>query len=176
MNIPGLGDVQKDERFGGYHSRPVPLKMLVGRECRIVLEGYDDDDAKDNYHSTIAAFMAASPAVLQDAEKFVFQYYQDVNKFWKPSDSEFLTIESAKDVWRHVQIGGEAVISRRGYGDQGIYVSIECECDWEPEHGLQLVLKDGVKICKVGPFDGHVTNSDAYADPSLENVIYCSIG
>lgn len=42
----------------------------------------------------------------------------------------------------------------------------------EPEHGLQIVFKDGQRVNKVGPFNGPFTNSHAYADPSLEGVIY----
>ena len=52
--------------------------------------------------------------------------------------------------------------------------SVECECEWEwePEHGLQFVLKNGETVIKVGPYDGHLTHSDADADDSLENIIY----
>ena len=50
--------------------------------------------------------------------------------------------------------------------------SVECGCDWEGEHGLQIVFKDGLVVNKVGAFDGHVTNSDAYGDPGLEDVVY----
>lgn len=35
-----------------------------------------------------------------------------------------------------------------------------------------IVFKDSCQVCKVGPYDGHVTNSDAYADDALEDVIY----
>jgi len=66
------------------------------------------------------------------------------------------------------------MVSRRAYGDKGIYVSLECNCNWEPEHGLQLVFKNGSTIKKVGPYDGHLANSDAYADDRLENVVYHS--
>jgi hypothetical protein len=53
----------------------------MGKECRFIIEGYDDDVTKDDYHSTIAAFKVASPDVIQNAEEFIFQYYQDINKF-----------------------------------------------------------------------------------------------
>jgi len=89
-----------------------------------------------------------------------------------PSDEALVSIESPSEVWRHVQFGSEPFVTRRAYGDQGIYVSIECGCDWEPEHGLQIVLKNGERVVKVGAYDGHLTNSDAYADDSLEDVVY----
>ncbi len=55
------------------------------------------------------------------------------------------------------------MVTRRPYGDKGIYISVECGCDWEEEHGLQLVLKNGLKVNKLGGYDGHLTNSDAFA-------------
>ncbi len=66
-------------------------------------------------------------------------------------------------------------MTRRGTGDKGVYVSLECGCDWEQEHGLQIVFKNGLKVNKVGPFNDWLTNSDAYGDDSLEDVVYRSI-
>ena len=81
-------------------------------------------------------------------------------------------IDSPKDVWKHIQFGDEAMVIRRPYHDKGIYISLECNCDWEEEHGLQIVFKNGLKVNKIGPYDGHCTNVDAYANKSLEDVIY----
>jgi hypothetical protein len=64
------------------------------------------------------------------------------------------------------------MVSRRPYGDELIYISLACAGDWEREHGLQVVFKQGLLVNKVGPFDGHLTNSDAYANKELEDVIY----
>ncbi len=110
--------------------------------------------------------------MLKEAEPYVFRYYQNCNSNWEPDDEEFVAIESPSDVWCHVQLGSEPMVSRRAYGDKGIYVSLECNCDWEPEHGLQIVFKNGLRVNKVGPYDGHLTNSDAYANGDLEDVIY----
>ncbi|WP_416136231.1 DUF6985 domain-containing protein [Aquabacterium sp. A7-Y] len=172
MNIPGLGEVSKDEQLGWYYSEPKYLALLKGELGRVVIDGYDEDEAPQQYHVAIANLLSSSFAVLQAAEQYVFQYYQDMNAHWDSSDEEFLDIGSPPEVWRHVQLGSELVVSRRHYGDRGIYVSIECNCDWEPEHGLQIVLRDGKVVTKVGPYDGHLTNSDAFADDALENVVY----
>lgn len=52
------------------------------------------------------------------------------------------------------------------------YLSIEGEVSWEPEHGIQVVLAEGSRLCKVGPSDGHMTNAHAWADPALLDVIF----
>lgn len=172
MNVPGLGEVTKDDRFGWYYSQPMKLAVLDGKECRIVLESYDEEPNKDDYHAAISEFLSSSPSVLRESETYIFQYYQDINSFFSPSDEEFVAISSPTEIWAHIQLGDEPIVSRRGYGDEGIYISLECNCDWEREHGLQIVFKGGNKVCKVGPYDGHLTNSDAFADNTLENVIY----
>jgi hypothetical protein len=41
--------------------------------------------------------------------------------------------------------------------DGRVYLSVECECSWEIEHGLQLVFRDGRAISRIGPYDGHLT-------------------
>jgi hypothetical protein len=57
-------------------------------------------------------------------------------------------------------------------GSLAYYLSIECNCDWEVEPGMQLVLRDGWTVSKVSPYDGHLTNADAFANPKLRGVVY----
>ncbi|TCJ11613.1 hypothetical protein EZJ19_15185 [Parasulfuritortus cantonensis] len=172
MNIPGLGEVTKVPRFGWYESQAIALPLLDGKVCRVIIQDYDEDPAKDDFHTAIANLLSSPRSVLAEAEPYVFAYYQDVNSNWDPSDEEHVAMHSPSEVWDHVQLGTEPIVSRRSYGDRGIYVSLECNCDWEPEHGLQIVFRNGNKVCKVGPYDGHLTNADAYADPALEDVVY----
>ena len=83
-----------------------------------------------------------------------------------------VAIAEPKDVWGHVSLGSEISVSRMGNGDDTIYLSLESNCDWEEEHGLQIVFKEGKTVCKVGPFDGCLTNAEAYSDQSLVDVVY----
>ena len=172
MEIPGLGTVTKDTQFDWYDSQPLPVPVLGGMLCQVVVEGYYEDLKKDEYHAAIANFLSIRPSVLKEAEPHVFRYFQACKVNWEPEDLEFLAIQSPGDVWRHVQLGSEPMVTRRSYGDKAIYISLECGCDWEEEHGLQIVFKNGLRVNKVGPYDGHLTNSDAYADDSLEDVVY----
>jgi hypothetical protein len=110
--------------------------------------------------------------VLKDSEPHIFRYYQDCNRYWTPGDEQYLDIASPEGVWRHVELGYEVHVSRRNFRDKGIYISLECNCDWEREHGLQIVFKNGLVVNKIGQYEGHLTNSDAFADDDLEDVVY----
>lgn len=44
-----------------------------------------------------------------------------------------------------------------------------CECDWEEEHGLQLVFRQGKKLTRISDQDGHLTEADAYDKPDEED-------
>lgn len=174
MQIPGLGYVQQDSRFPDWsRSAPVALPLLGGVEVSIVVSGYEEDDRKGDFEVAIANLLNCPAAVFKQAEPLIFKYYQDMNSaFWTPDDPEYLVIEAPEKVWNHIQVGRDPMVSRRGYGDKAVYVSFECECDWEPEHGLQIVLRNGNELVKISPYDGHLTNSDAFDDETLEGVIY----
>ena len=172
MDIPGLGVVEKGNRFDWYRSKPIHVPVLGNKRCRILVEGYDEDPKKQEFHTAFANFLSIPPSVLDDAAPYVFQYYEACKAKWAPDDKQFVKIKSAASVFRHVRLGREPMVTRRAYGDKGIYVSLECGCDWEEEHGLQIVFKNGLRVNKVGPYDGHLTNSDAYDSKKLEDVIY----
>jgi hypothetical protein len=170
MEIPCLGKVTKDKEFGLYYSKPIAVPMFGGKQCQIALEGYDEDERKEDFHAAIANFLASNSAVLREADEPLFRYYKDFEEYWLEEGN--LQIKSAEELWQHIELGSKAIVTRRSRGDKGVYITIECGCDWEDEHGLQLVLKNGLKVNKLGGYDGHLTNSDAFADKSLENVIY----
>jgi len=67
------------------------------------------------------------------------------------------TVASDKDAWQHVQPSGIS-ISRRDRRDCAMYVVIGANCDWEVEHGLQIVYRRGVELVLVSPQDA----SDAH--------------
>lgn len=171
MKIPRLGECKFDDREGCYVSEPISLAVLNGEKCRILVQDYDEDPPVEDFDEAISNFLQAPYNVLAAAEPYIFRYYLDIKNSIEPED-DFPSIDSPSEIWPFIQLGADAYVSRRSDGDNGIYVWIECNCDWEPEHGLLIVFKNGAVVNKVGPFDGHFTNSDAYADSTLENVIY----
>jgi len=165
IHIPGLGQVRSDGP-GSHISVPISVKVLSGERCEISVEGYEDDENQEDFHVAIANFLSIEPSVLDAAEPYIFQYYQDCSAYVPE-----LTIRSSDEVWRHISFGYPTVF-RDLSGNGGIYVSLECGCDWEEEHGLEIVFRNGAEVNKIGPCDGHPTNSDAYDDPGLGEVVY----
>ncbi|MFE3328712.1 DUF6985 domain-containing protein [Streptomyces sp. NPDC059176] len=163
-----------DADYGGYRSMPLPVPVLGDILCQVVVVAYDDDQAKNDFHSAISAFLALDEFVLKSASLPIFQYYQDVQITL--GDEDLVSITDPEDVWRHIKLGDEVTVERDAHGDRLVYVSVECECAWEPEHGLQLVLCAGRSVTKVGPFDGHLTNASAYDNEALAGVVYHRFG
>jgi hypothetical protein len=141
-----------------------------------MVEGYDGDPAAEDFHAAIRTFLALDPSALTAATESIFAYYRDImdDVVAAVDDEWYVEIAGPHDVLDHVRFGHEPMVTRDPYGDRHVYVSLECECDWEPEHGLQIVFRDGREVTKVGPYDGHLTNSAAYADDSLDDVVYRS--
>ncbi len=172
MEIRGLGLVERDQRRDYIlRSAPIVLPVLMGAELRIQIEDYEDDPSREDFDAAIANFLHAGDDVLKAAQQHVFAYYSDVASE-KQSEPDFVAIADSASVWQYVRFSAEPCFVRRAHGDRGVYVSVSCSCAWEPEHGLQIVFKEGRTVCKVGPFDGHLTNADAYDNDALEDVIY----
>ncbi|MFG2693443.1 DUF6985 domain-containing protein [Kitasatospora sp. NPDC048407] len=176
MDIPGLGHVTFDADYDGYLSAPLPVPALGGAACSVAVMGYDDDEAPEDFHAAIDAFLTLDASVLESAALPIFQYYQDV-KDLVGDDQGLVPISGPDEIWQHIRPGTEVTVERNDRaGDRQVYVSIECECAWEPEHGLQIVLRGGRSVTKVGPFDGHLTNADASGRDVLADVVYLAAG
>ena len=174
MFIPGLGTVTVDPEFGWYRSEPVAVPVLGGGAYRIVVEGYHGDPAPQDFHAAIQSFVTLDRSAVTAAAPHIFAYYRDITDdvVAAGDDDWYVEIAGPDEVLDHVRFGTGPVVSRDDHGDRRVYVSLECECDWEPEHGLQIVLRDGRTVTKVGPYDGHLTNANAYDDDSLIGVVY----
>ena len=171
MELQELGPLGTSDRLGWVRVSPVFVPM-TGRESEIVLEGYVEDDAMQDFEQAVDNFLSLGTESLRFCERWVFEYYQGACAVWDRSDVSPPRIGSAAEVWSHVHFGGVIMVSRRAHGDRAVYISIECECDWDPEHRLQLVFRKGERVTKVGAFDGHLSNADAFGRPELEHVVY----
>lgn len=84
------------------------------------------------------------------------------------ADEHLRQIKDKNEIWNFIH-PTEIYVTRRPYNEQDIYVQIACECDWEKEHGLQFVFRQGRKLTRISEQDGHLTEADAYDKPDKED-------
>lgn len=61
------------------------------------------------------------------------------------------------NVLEHIHIG--SVIVEKECRTDRIEFHVEGECDWEPEHGLEITISDN-RILYVGPFEDNGPNTE----------------
>lgn len=124
----------------------------------------------------LASFLALTPSDRLADSRHIWAYYRDVHETiggeeWL--DPEMGVPAGPQDIWRHVR--PRYLYINAGYeGDPACYIVVDCACDWEPEHGLMLVWRDGLRLTKAGGFDGHVSNEGAFDNPAYAGIVYAS--
>ena len=71
---------------------------------------------------------------------------------------------------RHIFFG--ALDAGKYAANRTIFLQIEGEVAWEPEHGLQMSWAEGKRLAKAGDFDGHPTNGHASANPEKDQYVF----
>ena len=170
FTLPEFGTFVYDAEEDEHRSIPISLSIFNFALKTLVLVGYADDERPDDFIDALQNLRTRGRQTLHEASAHLNRYWCDCKSYLE--EDEQFEVSKIDDLWMHIHPGDTVYISRRSYGDKKIYAQIECSCEWEREHGLQLVLREGLVISKLGPFDGHLTNSDAYDDPSLETIVY----
>ena len=169
MNIPALGPLKPHPDVPEWlTSSAVAVPYFDGRELTFTLDSLAESDTAE-VNAAIEAFLRLEPRDRLAAAKYVFANYQAVADSISAEDLE-CDIQSLEEVWAHVH-PSEVFVSRRSYAERAIYVQITAECDWEPEHGLQVIYRRGSELSRVSDQDGHLTHADAYDLPEDQDRI-----
>lgn len=107
-------------------------------------------------------FIGLTPADRSAITPHVYAYYRDLHTH---ADSAWIDAVMAvptqpDDIWKHVRPLSITLTSRLAQfetidkDDPVPYVLLEANCDWEDEHGLQLVWREGHALVKVSECDG----------------------
>jgi hypothetical protein len=143
-----------------WRSEPVNVPMFENIALPFVLTIEKDVDEllKNKIETAINNFLNLNPNYRTELSDLVYENYKDM---LSSSDITPLDIKVASDIWQYVH-PEEVYISQRNRRDDDVYIQLTCECDWEEEHGLQLIFRQGKKLTRVSQQDGHLTESDAY--------------
>ncbi len=169
LHISILGPLKPDPHIPEWLvSEPLPIPFFDGHNLSVTIKDLRETDVRDIEHAT-SSFLKLGHRDRLAASRYVFANYQRTAELVSELDLGCL-IESEEAVWLHVR-PSEIFVSRRHRRDCAIYVSIVANCDWEPEHGLQLVYRRGSELVRVSDQDGHLTHTDAYDLPEEQDRI-----
>ena len=169
VNIPALGPLTPDSKIPAWLvSAPISVPFFDGQRLTFTLDGLEESDTSDVIVA-IRAFLALGAETRTAATPYIFANYRRIAELVSADDLG-CEIASPQEVWAHIQ-PSEIFVSRRHRRDQAIYVQITAECDWEPEHGLQIVFRRGHELVRVSEQDGHLTHADAFNLPESEDKI-----
>jgi hypothetical protein len=134
-----------------------------------------DEPETPDTATALTAFLGLTSADRQSASRHVHAYYLDVHEAvggedWL--DAAMGVPANPEAIWDHVHPRLVFTEHDRSSPGNEAYVVVECDCDWEEEHGLMLCFREGQTLTKCGGYDGHVTNCNAYADDSLLDTVY----
>ena len=171
MESKSLGALVHDPEDDAYRSKPVEIPALGNSLCTFVFYELDEETTEfpEKFDKAIENFLALPPDWFQCASQYLREYYRDTVDQIGVENATLIPEDA--DIFDHVELGSEVLISW-DFDEKDVFVSIESECDWEIEHGLQITIRHGNQLARVGDCDGHLTNADAFDRDDFHDVIY----
>ncbi len=173
VNSAIVGNLIQDERLDDYwENEGLEIPFFNHKKLKIVYEFEPKKDAgfikeADEALSNFLTMKIDDRNNLSElAHKNCMDFLNEIGQ--DEQDAHLWKIEDKNDIWQYIY-PTEIYLKRRFYNDKDIYLSIACECDWEQEHGLQFVFRQGKKLTRISEQDGHLTEADAYGKSDTED-------
>lgn len=162
VGVPPVGVFWQDEEFADWWIREATIfPFFDGQKLKLVLHGFvpaEDKNFPAEAGAVLSQFLkkgnADRLAISEPVHKNCREFLEAVG--YEKEDDAMREIEYPDEIWRFVQ-PQVVYVKRNRYDNRDIYISVECNCDWEREHGLQLVFRRGETLTRVSQVDGHLT-------------------
>lgn len=162
-----IGPLQQDKQFANWWtSEEIEIPLFNHQKLTITFIDFEPEEDEN--------FIAEADEALERFLKLRVDDRNSISTYAYKNCMDFLelvafdaqvdalrAIEDKNEIWNYIA-PIELFVSRRRWKDKDIYVQIDCECDWDQEHGLQLVYRQGLKLTRISSIDGHLTEADAY--------------
>src|SRR5262245_40551298 len=142
--LPSLGKLRQDPKVPEWwDTRPIPVPFCSAKAVPFCVRTEAKDDIyPPDVDEAVRNFLALTDEDRRAASGRVFAYDRRVLEAIPDVD---LGIKKAADVWKHLRAEGVSV-DRYVEADGEVYVRVVYQCDWDREHGFQILLKHGTTI------------------------------
>lgn len=144
-----VGQLTQDEHFDEWwNSELIGIPYFQNEQLKIVFTEAENDSYFEFADIALSNFMQLSDSDrYAHCAKVIENYKQNLMLGYTPK----LELISDNIIWNYVY-PIVIVLDQNETGD--IFVLVECGCEWEEEHGLQLVFKNGQQLTRVSYNDG----------------------
>ena len=167
--------IQRTQQWYEWRSREVPISYLSGRKLCIHLDFSDDE--LNEYQTDVAAALESTlqlgATARERTKKHLFAYYKDVEIAVGEEclfEDGMPALQTEETIFDYVNLN--RLVLSQGHVMKKIYALFSGNCTWEPEHGVSVAFESGLRLAMVSGCSGHVCNSDAYSDLTLDRYIY----
>lgn len=169
-----IGILKQEDNFSDWwKSKEIEVSFFDNAKLTVTFMGFEPEhdltfiDEADQAMTNFLNLTSEDRNLISDLAYKNCMYFLDAVGY-DEIDEPLRQIVEHNDIWNFIQ-PTEIYVSRRPYKEQDIYIQVACECDWEQEHGLQLVFRQGKKLTRISDQDGHLTEADAYDKPDNED-------
>jgi hypothetical protein len=162
-----IGQLKQEEGFPDFwESLEIEIPFFDNKKLVIIFMGFEPEQDKtfiEEADKALANFFKLTSIDRNSISKLAYKncmnFLEDIG--FDDSDEPLRQVKDQNEIWNFIY-PSRICVSRRPYKEQDIYIMIDCECDWEQEHGLQLVFRQGKQLTRISEQDGHLTEADAY--------------
>jgi len=169
-----VGQLTQDENFSSWwKSKAFEIPFFDNEKLTVTFMDYEPEHDRmfiKEADQSLMNFLKLDSSDRNSISELAYKNYMDFVDAVGPDDIDqsLREISDRNDIWNFIH-PTEIYVTRRPYKEQDMYLQIACECDWEQEHGLQLVFRQGKKLTRISDQDGHLTEADAYGKPDEED-------
>lgn len=153
-----LGELTPDEYGDVWEAKPLAVGYFDGLVLPVALQYVSSAD-RTAIDEALANFLRldgrdkamAATAVLANCQNFLGMI--DLSS---EAGHAMAALTNPDDIWTYVDCQSLSIVRDDGDGEPSLYVVLVCECEWEPEHGLQIIYRNGSQLCRVSEQDGSV--------------------
>ena len=164
---------QNDQFDDWWESEPIEIRFFDNKKLKITFMDFAPEGDLSFIKEADIALKSFLEKNTNDRLGLSELAYQNCMEFlnaidYDEADKPLWDVKDKSEIWNFIY-PQDIYVSRRHRRDEDIYINLSCECEWEQEHGLQLVFRQGKKLTRISDQDGHITEADAYDKPDEED-------
>ena len=144
-----VGQLTQDDHFEEWwNSDLISIPYFQNTKLKVVFTEAEDEIYFKLAEIAIMNFIQLTTSDRQNHSSQIIENYKQNLVFDYTIKLEF---KSDNEIWDFVY-PSVIILAQNEIGE--VFVLVECGCEWEEEHGLQLVFKNGQRLTRVSYNDG----------------------